>query len=476
MNTKIRRCIQLALYILCLTGCVNLDTLLTIPEPKLPETFKQPNSVATIATLNWRSYFDDPRLVELIDAAVKSNNDLQIALQRIESSRSSIKLANGALLPQVGLNIGGGVRKFGLYTMDGAGNISTEITPGETVPTHLPDIYVGLQASWEVDIWGKLRNQRQSAVAQYLSTIEGTNFVISSLVADIAMYYNELIALDKEIDIIKQTIQKQQEALEVIKIQKETGRANALAVQQFQAQLLSTQALEIKVVQQVVELENKINFLLGRYPQPIKRSKDSLFKALPRQIVAGMPSQLLANRPDVRAAELQIAATKFDVQVAKAAFFPNFNMTAGFGFQAFNPEFLFMSPASIAYSVMGSLVTPLINRNALEAQFNTAKANQLSAMYNYQKSILNSYVEVVNELSNIHNLQQIHALKKQQNEVLQQSVSTANELYKYAKATYLEVLIAQQNALQSNIELITVSKQQRLAEINVYKALGGGWR
>lgn len=184
----------------------------------------------------------------------------------------------------------------------------------------------------------------------------------------------------------------------------------------------------------------------------------------------------MVNRPDIREAEFQIEASKFNLKAAKAAFYPNFNITASFGFQAFNPEFLFSSPASIAYSVMGTLVAPIINRNALKARFSTAKANQLTAMYNYQKTVLNAYVEVANQLSNIQNLQQITALKKQQSEVLQQSVTTANELYKYARASYLEVLIAQQNALQSNLELINVTKQQRLSTIIIYKALGGGWR
>jgi multidrug efflux system outer membrane protein len=179
----------------------------------------------------------------------------------------------------------------------------------------------------------------------------------------------------------------------------EGGRANELAVHQFNAQLLNTQVLEKNILQQISETENKVNFLLVSYPQSIERAKGVFFKEIPQQISAGFPSQLLANRPDIREAEFQIEASKFDLKAAKAAFFPNFNITASFGFQAFNPEFLFVSPASIAYSVMGTLVAPIINMNALKAQFNTAKANQLTAMHNYQKTILNAYVEVVNELS-----------------------------------------------------------------------------
>ena len=467
----------IAFLMIAFSGCTTLNTDLSIPKKEIPASFQnQKHTTTSIASINWRQYFADAHLLKLIDTALSDNFDLQTALQRIEISRSSVKLANGALLPQVSFNVGGGVRKFGLYTMDGAGNATTEITPGQTVPVNLPDMYIGLQSSWEIDIWGKLRNQRKSAVSTYLASVEGTNFVISNLVADAAIYYNELVALDNALDIIRQTIRKQQDALAVVKVQKEAGRSNELAVLEFKAQLLNTQALEKNVLQQITELENKLNFLLGRYPQPIQRTKDILFKALPQQISAGFPSQLLANRPDIREAEFQIEASKFDLKAAKAAFYPNFNITASFGFQAFNPEFLFNSPASIAYSVMGALVAPIINMNALKAQFNTAQANQLTAMYNYQKTILNAYVEVANQLANIQNLQQINALKKQQSEVLKQSVTTANELYKYARASYLEVLIAQQSALQSNLELIHVTKQQRLSTINIYKALGGGWR
>jgi len=462
-----------------LTGCSSLNTALSIPEKTLPDTFTQTvdkQEAITVASVNWREYFTDNNLQNLLDEAVKNNSDLQMALQRIEISRSSVKLANGALLPQVSLNVGGSVRRFGLYTMDGAGNSTTQITPGQTIPTNLPDMYLGMQSSWEIDIWEKLRHQRESAISTYLASVEGTNFVISTLVADVASYYTELLALDNELALVQQTITKQQEALEVIQLQKEVGRANELAVQQFHAQLLNTKILEKNIQQQVIEVENKINFLLGRYPQPIKRNKDIFARELPAQIASGFPSQLLANRPDIREAEFKIQATQFDLQAAKAAFYPNFTITASLGFQAFNPEFLFSSPASIAYSVFGTLVAPIINMNALKAQFNTAQANQLTAMYHYQKTVLNAYVEVANQLVAIENLQQVNLLKTQQNALLKKSVETSGELYRTARATYLELLLAQQNALQSNIELIGVIKQQRLSAINIYKALGGGWK
>ncbi|HNP28084.1 MAG TPA: efflux transporter outer membrane subunit [Nitrospirales bacterium] len=458
------------------SGCTGLKTDLAITTNEIPTSFQNKEDTTNIADIQWRDYFVDPLLEELIDTAIGNNIDLQMALQRIEISRSSVRAATGALMPTIGFGAGTAIRRFGRYTMDGAGNSTTDITPGQTVPTNLPDLFVGLQSSWEVDLWGKLQNQRSSALSQFLASIEGTSLVVSNLVADVAIYYNELRALDNELDIIRQTLHTQYESLEVIQVQKEVGRATELAVELFKAQVLNTRILEKEVLQQITVTENHINFLLGRYPQPIERTKGQYSSGIPHEITAGVPSQLLANRPDVREAEFQVEASKFDLKVAKAAFFPSFNITASFGFQAFNPDFLFVAPASIAYTAVGTLVAPLINRNALEAQFNNAEAHQLTAMHHYQKTILNAYVEVANELSNIKNLQKINTLKKQQNEVLQQSVETSHLLYRYGRASYLEVLIAQRNALQSNLELISFAKQQRIAAVKIYKALGGGWK
>ncbi len=462
--------------VLIFNGCTGLKTDLAISKNEIPTSFQHKEDTTNIADIQWRDYFVDPHLHELIDTAIENNIDLQIALQRIENSRSSVRAATGALMPTMGLGVGTAIRRYGLYTMDGAGNATTDFKSGHIVPANLPDLFLGLQSSWEVDIWGKLQNQRSSAISKFLASIEGTSFVVSNLVADVAIYYNELRALDNELDIIRQTLHTQYESLEVVALQKEAGRATELAVELFKAQVLNTSILEKEVLQQIVVTENHINFLLGRFPQPIERTKGQYFTEIPHEISSGIPSQLLANRPDVREAEFQIEASKFDLKVAKASFFPSFNITASFGFQAFNPDFLFVAPASIAYTAVGTLVAPLINRNALHAQFNNAEANQLTAMYQYQKTILNAYVEVANELSNIHNLRKINVLKKQQNEVLQQSVETSHLLYRYGRASYLEVLIAQRNALQSNLELINFAKQQRIAAVKIYKALGGGWK
>jgi outer membrane protein, multidrug efflux system len=466
----------IVLSMLVISSCRTLDTNLSISKRKIPDSFRTSyTDTTTMADINWREFFADEYLLRLIDTALVSNFDLQLALQRIEIARSALQFSIGELLPKVDGNIIAGLDKYAEYTPDYAGNSTTEYEPGKIVPNPLQNYFVGLTTIWEIDIWGRLRNQRKAAISNYLASVEGKNFVVSNLVAEISFNYYELIALDNELEIIRQTIQKQQEALEVVKIQKEVGRANELAVQQFQAQLLNSQSLEQEKMQQITETENRINFIAGRFPHAIARNKDALFMELPKQVASGIPSQLLSHRPDIREAEYQVQASKFDLKTAKAAFYPGINIGTALGFQAFDIRYLVNTPSSIGYSALSGLAAPLVNMNALKAQFNTAKANQLTALYNYQKTILNGYVEVVNELSNIHNLRQIHWLKKLQDQALEISIEASTELYRTAKANYLEVLIAQQNSLHTKLDLIDVSKRQQIAIVNIYKALGGGW-
>lgn len=477
MKKRIKPIIYIVFASTILSGCKTLSTNLSISENKIPASFNS-NSTDTIniAKINWKEYFEDKNLIELIDTALKNNQDLQIALQNIETYRSHVKLAKAAQVPVINANTTFWQRKFGYYTMDDAGNRVTEFAPGDTIPKHLPDFFAGVTTNWEVDVWGKIKNQKRAAVANYLASLEGRNFVVANLVSDIAVAYFELLALDSELEIIQQAIVKQEEALNIVKFQKEAGRANELAVQQFQSQLIQSKIMELEKLQQIIVVENNVNFLLGRYPQNIKRNKASLFREIPASIAAGIPSQLLVLRPDVREAEFQLQASKFNLKASKALFFPTFNISAAFGFQAYSATFLFATPQSIMYSALGSLTAPIVNRKAIKAQFSNAKANQLAAMYNYQKAILNGYVEVAIELSNIENLAKIFSLKKEQSEVLINSVETSTELFKTARANYLEVLLAQQNSLQTQLELINVSKNQQIATVNIYMALGGGWR
>lgn len=457
-------------------SCKSLDTNLKVTENRLPEHFSVGGDSTDLLPLNWKDYFSDSLLIALIDTAIVRNYDLQVSLQRIEMARAGVRFAKGQQLPTVE-----GVASFSQFgygenSADWAGNEGGTFADGSTLNrTAVPDYYLGLQASWETDVWGKLKNQKRAALANYLASVEGTQFVVTNLVAEITGSYFELLALDNELEIIRETIEKQEEALEVVKANKEVGRASAMAVQQFQAQLLNTRALERSTRQLIAQTENRINFLLGRYPQPILRSGNFNEFSMPEPINHGVPADLLENRADIREAKQLVTASKFDLQAAKAAFYPSLMINAGVGLQAFKPAYLVDGPTSIAYGLLGQLAAPLSNRNAIKAQFQGAKANQLEALYQYQQTVLNGYIEVYNELIYLDHQQEIVKYSTEENEVLQTSVETSYELYRSGKASYLEVLIAQQNALEAQIELIRDQRGLQIGIVNLYRALGGGW-
>ena len=445
----------------------------SIPKKELPSLYLT-NDANKISQIKRADFIDDTLLLQLVDSAFTYNNDVQMAYQKVEMAKSGLQYYKGSLLPQASLIGSGGLRKFGLYTMDGAGNSTTDITPSNRVPIDLPDINIGVQTSWEIDFRGKLTNQKKAAASKLLASEEGVKYIQTNLVADIAYSYYELLALDHELDIINETTQKQNEALEYVKAQKEAGKTNELAVLQFSAQLFNLHILEREVRQLISKEENKLNFLVGRFPQNIHRSKKSLYSNL-STLNAGIPSELLTNRPDIKMASLNVASAKLDLNAAKAAFLPSFNIISGIGFQAFNSNYLFRTPQSIAYNILGGLVAPLVNKSAIKSSFNFAQAIQVDAYAQYQQKILNGYIEVVNELSELDNLKIINLLATKKNKDNITAVENAFSLYKSARVPYLDVIIAQQNALQSNLDLISIAKRIKISNIKLYKSLGGGW-
>lgn len=462
---------------ICLAVASCAPALVPLAETKaIPEFFGKSTDTVNTSTRPWRMYFKDSNLVNLIDTALKNNQELQITLQEIEIAKNDIRVKKGLLLPSVGIGAGAGIEKVGRYTSQGAGDASAEITPGKIVPEALQNYSLGAYANWEVDVWKKLRNSKKAAVSRYLSTVEGKNFVITNLIAEVANSYYELIALDNQLDIVKQNIILQSNALEIVKVQKEAARSTELAVQKFQAEVMASKSMEFDILQNIKETENKINFLLGQYPQEIKRDKTNFVSLLPLEVKSGIPSQMLENRPDIKQAELELEAAKLDVKVARAEFYPSLDVSAAIGFNAFKPAYLFTLPESLLYSLAGDIAAPLINKNAIRAEYSSANARQIQALYNYERTILNAYMEVSNQLSKINNLEKSYDLKSQQVAALNRSIDVAGDLFKSARVDYFEVLMTQRDALESKLELIETKKEQLNATVYIYKDLGGGWK
>ncbi|MDQ0780361.1 TolC family protein [Chryseobacterium sp. W4I1] len=464
-----------------LTGCRAPMATVIKDEVKenLPQNFsqeEQQDANANSGTTPWRQFFTDPNLVSLIETSLKNNQELLITLQEIEIAKSGVLAKKGKLTPTVSAGIGAGVKKAGRYTSEGAGDATTEIEPGREMPDPLGNFEGGLMANWEIDIWKKLRTEKEAAVAHYLSTVEGKNFVLSNLIEEVADNYYELLALDNQLDIIQQYIKLQERALEISKIQKEAAAATELAVKKFEAELAKSKAAEYTIRQDITEKENQINALLGRYPQSIVRTKESFMSTMPQTVYTGIPSQLLANRPDIKQAELELKAAKLDVQVARKEFYPSLEISATLGLEAFKPSYLVKLPESIASSLAGELAGPLINKSAIKANFQTADARQIQSLYEYDKTILRAYLDVANLMSKVKNIDQYYQMKSQETKALDQSIDIANQLFRNSRADYLEVLLNQRDALDAKMELIEAKQKQLSTVVDIYKSLGGGWK
>ena len=470
----INRSFITALIIASLGGCVPLLKNTKTENKAVPSSFNNSTDTVTIGKLKWKDYFSDPNLIALIDTALKNNQELNIIKQEIEISKNEVRARKGEYLPFLGLITGAGYEKIGKYTWRGGieENIDLKHNP-ETIESK-SDFLIGVSASWELDIWKKLHNSKKAAFARYLSSIEGKNFMVTTLIAEIANSYYELMAFDNLLDIVQKNILVQNDALKVVKGQKDAAKVTQLAVNRFEAQLLNTQNLQYEINQKITETENRINFLTGRFPIPIQRSSADFYILTIDSVQIGIPSQLLINRPDIRQAEKELVAAKLDIKVARANFYPSIRITAQSGFQAFNPKYL-VNPQAMVYNLAGELVAPLINRNAIKATYYSANAKQIQAVFKYEQTILKSHIDVLNELAKIDNYSKSYATKSKEVNILVQSVTIANNLFNSARADYAEVLLTQREVLDSKMELIEIKMKQINTKINIYKALGGGW-
>ncbi len=463
-----------------LTACI--PTLLENPardvRRAMPERFQlkeerqnpETKNEAPAPLQNWKEFFASPQLRELIELGLANNQELNIQLQEIIIAQNEVSARRGEYLPRVRAGVGAQVDKVGAFTSQGFSDKATGL------PETLGNFSFGLVASWEVDIWGRLRNAASAADFRAQASVEGRRFMVTQLVAEMARSYFELTALDAQVEVLKRNIELQKNALEIIALEKTAARVTQLAVQRFQAEILKNKSRLYALEQERVQAENRINFLAGRFPQPVARSTDAFSAPVPNAMRAGLPSQLLENRPDVRQAELQLAAAKLDVNVARASFYPSLSLDAAVGYRAFNPAHLVTTPESLFANLAGNLVAPLLNRAAIAAQYRSANARQIQAVYTYERALLQAFTDVVNQLARFENLSTGYQLQVEQVETLTQAIETSKTLFQSARADYVEVLLTRRDSLDAELEMIETKKRLLMTTVNVYQALGGGWQ
>jgi NodT family efflux transporter outer membrane factor (OMF) lipoprotein len=485
------------MLLLVLPSCGIPKLRQAMPGPALPASyttgFNGAASLENSAQVPIEDFFNDPKLTSLIcQALAGGNQELRILYEDVQIAQNEVLGRSGAYLPFVSLGLGAGLEKFSDFTPEGAAEKQLEYLPGKHFPGLPGNFLAAFYASWEVDIWRMLRNLRDSARLRFLATNEGRNYVITRLVAEIAENYYMLMALDKRIENLDNIIALQQEILEIARANFEAARSSRLPLLRFQAEIRKNQSLRLITQQAIIQVENRINFLVGRYPQPVDRRNIPLRDFIDLNLHAlslGVPAQLLQNRPDIRQAERELAAAGLDVKAARARFFPQLAIAgptgpAGpyspIGWQAFNPKYLFWTPDALLVSVAGDLITPLVNKRAIRADYKTANARQLQAVYNYQRVILNAFTEVVTRVTKVQNYSRSIEARNQQVAALDSAVDFAFKIFRLprveekSRVTYLDVLLVVRDLWDARLELIDTKQEQLSAIVNVYQALGGG--
>lgn len=442
----------------------------------IPASYEGSADKEAVPFLKWRDFFSDDHLQSLIDTALKNNQELNISVQEIEVAKNEVTARSGAYLPFLNIGAGSGFDKTARYTREGAFEANNDIKPGKPFPEPLHDYSAGFRATWEVDIWRKLRNAEKSAINTFLATAEGRNFIVTTLVGEIASSYYELLALDSQLALVRQNVEIQQKALNSVRLEKASARVTELAVKRFEAQLLKTQSIQFDIQQKIIQTENKINFLVGRLPQPVERSPQSILDVEPTAMKVGIPAQLIQQRPDIRQAEQEMAAADLDVKVAKAAFYPSLTISGDLGLRAFTLANILETPTSLLYALTGDVAGPLLNRRAITAEYLNANAKQIQAMFRYERAVLSAFAEVANQVAGMKNLGESLGLRKDQVSALTESVTIAGTLFTAGRADYTEVLLTQRDALESRFELIETKLNQMRTVVGLYRSLGGGWQ
>lgn len=459
------------------TQCVGPYTTQS-PTVRLPAAY---SGVAESDSLSrgmypWREYFADPYLVRLIDSALAHNQELQVLSAEMDIARAEVKARSGEYLPFVSPGIRTDLDKVGEYTRFGAVERSLEVSPGHRFPEPFSTYEGGLYASWEIDIWKRLRNARRAAFLRYMASAEARRFAITRLVAEVAEAYYELLAIENLLRVLDEYIQIQSNALTLVRVARQAGKATQLAVNRFEARLLHTQNRRYALLQRRTEVENRLHFLLGRMPTQLTLYADTfLTMQVDTLPMVGLPAALLYNRPDIRQAELELQAARIDMQVARAAFYPSLTLRGSLGMQSFSLASL-LGPEALLYSLGGDVLAPLINRNALKAAYQSATARQQQALRRYEQTLIQAYTDVLNELARLRNAARSFQIKSEEVRLLNESVPIATNLYRAAEADYLEVLLTQVEALDARMELIEIKQELLRARIGLYRALGGGWR
>jgi multidrug efflux system outer membrane protein len=438
------------------------------PDVKTEGLYRDQSSAdsVTLADMPWQSLFTDDKLKALIQKGLDQNVDLRNAIQNIAQAQATLKQSKLAYLPSLSANAD--------YTRTKSSLSALNFPAGININT-LTDTYrLYLSTSWEADIWGKLSSTKRAALASYLGTDAARKAVQTQLIADIANNYFTLLSLDKQLTITEETLKNRVSSLETIKALKEGAVVTGAAVVQSEANLYATEVTIPDLKQSIRETENALSILLAQAPGPIDRNTmDGL--QTPANLSIGLPSQLLHNRPDVEQAELAFRSSFENTNLARTYFYPSLTLTANGGLSTLQLKNFF--DQSIFYSLVGGLTQPIFNQGINKARLTTAQSQQIQAMNTYQQTLLVAGQEVSNSLFDYQSAVAKQASRGKQIAALIKAVDYTQELLRFSSATnYTDVLTSEQSLLAAQLSAVSDQLQKMQAVVNLYRALGGGWK
>ncbi len=463
-NGYIFACFRLLMFISL--GACGVTHEYKKPDVALPGSYRGtfPDAAVSadsaIALLPYRSFFADATLRALIDTAVVNNIDLQVGLKNIDIARQTLNSAQLGLLPALSIGVQ-----------------NTRTTPSDNgVQTTRQDYVASASASWEADIWGKIRSRKKSALASYLKTGEAAKAVRTRLVADVASGYYNLLMLDSQLDISRKNLALADTTLKMIGFQYTAGQVTSLAVQQQEASRQSI-ALSIPLIEQKMAVqENALSTLCGRMPGTVNRDKSFFSAKVTDDLPLGIPSTLLQNRPDVRAAELAVRVAHADMGEAKANLYPAFTVMATGGLDALKSTDWFSTPGSLFSYLQGGVLQPVFQRGQLKAKFEQSKIKREQSELEFKQSLLKAVEEVSNALVQLEKIKAQEVIAEERVATLHHAVANSSMLFQSGMATWLEVIVAQTNALQAELSLADIRRQHHSVKAELYRSLGGGWR
>ncbi|MCO5260648.1 MAG: TolC family protein [Crocinitomicaceae bacterium] len=460
-------------------GSLKVTNMSTNDLNTFPECFDNQYSLNNeeFKSITINNYFNDKLLLKLFNDLKNSNLDYQILEQRVLIANAHLKQAKLAMLPSLDFLINASGTRYGDYTIDGVGNFDTNLSGNindkQKVRTDItPNYFVGLNTSWEIDIWGRLKNQKKAAKERYLASHEGRKLLLTQIFTDAADLYYQLVALDKKLKIYQENYLIQYKAFEIISSQRDIGKATELAVQQFNAQNKNL-LVEIEVTNiEITAIEKALLSMLGKFEGEIVRSNDFLTNHIELLNQKMDVDSVIHHRPDVAESYFELQATNADARSARAAFFPKLQLGGSFGLNSFSIA-TFFNPGSIAWQLLGGLTSPIFNQGQIKRDFYISKRNQEIAFFNYQKNVVNAFNEISFLLSKVGAYQQILALKDDEVVLLERAVDVSSDLYLAGNANYLEIINSQKLKLQAELNYVDYQYQNSHNLILLFKALGG---